>query len=255
MALLLAPCCSTDALAILRSDKTRPVHTMSQYPPSSANYAPQWPANPPQSSSNRPSSAFYGMNTSLAAGNFATMPFNPNPPTQLPGLGMANGPIPSPYFPQNFPDGQMPVPYGAQLNGAGVYTLDNSLSTPPFGLSQPLKASQPLTSNPTFGSHEKSRQPTQNDTDREEGEVSDFSANDTASQSGHPFVRSKQLSRPRADEPLPPHSTGPLPMPRNHKYEISSSDSSQSHREGSESRKAHCFSNICHFFFLIIPSL
>jgi hypothetical protein len=221
---------------------------MSQYPLGSANYAPQWPANPPQSSSDRSGSAYYGMNTSLAAGNFATMPFNPNPPTQLPGLGMANGPALPPYIPQTFRDSQMSVPFGGQLNGAGAYPLDNSLSTPPFGLSQPLKAIQPLSSHPAPGLHEKPHPPTQNDTDREEGEVSDFSGNDTASQQAGPSVRSKLLSRSRADEPFPLHSTGSLSIPRNHNYEpisISSSGNSQSHEEGSESRKAHCFSSIC----------
>lgn len=229
---------------------------MSQYPPTpsyagSANYAPQWPAHPPQSSSDRPDSAFYGMNTSLAAGNYATIPFNPNPPTQLPGLGMAKGLVSSPYLPQNLPDSQMSVPFGARLNGAGAYPPDNSLSTPPFGLSQPLKTFQPLTSHPAPGSYEHSLPPTQIDTDREEGEVSDFSGNDIAIQSTQPSVRSKLLPRARAEEPSPPrpvsssreiYSAGSLPMQGNHNYDptsISSSDNNQSREEGSESRKAH----------------
>ncbi|CRG87627.1 Cell surface glycoprotein 1 [Talaromyces islandicus] len=210
---------------------------MSQYPPGSANYAPQWPAQPPQNSNDQPGSAFYGINAPLPAGNFATMPFNPNPSTQLPGLGMTNGLVPPPYFSRNFHDSQMSVPFGAQLNGAAAYPLDNSLSTPPFGVPQPPNTFQPLTSHPASRSHGKSHPPTQNDTDREEGEVSDFSGNDTASQHGQPSVRSKLLSRPHADEPLPPPSTTLLPMPTNDDYESASiplSDKNQS-REGSES--------------------
>lgn len=224
---------------------------MSQYPapPSfagSANYAAQWPVHPPHNSTGRPDSAFYG--------NYTSIPFNPKPPTQLPGLGMANGLVQTPYFPQNLPDSQLPIPFGVRLDGTGVCPPDSSLSAPPFGLSQ--KPFQPLTSRPAPGSHEHSLQQTQNDTDREEGEVSDFSGNEIAIQPAQPSIRSKLLPRPPVEDPTPPrlvsssrgmYSSGSLSMHGNHSYEptnISSSDNNRPQGEGSESRKAQCFSNI-----------
>ena len=204
---------------------------MSQYPatPSyagSANYAPQWSAQPPHSSSGRPDPAFFG--------NYATMPFNSNPPTQLPGLGMANGLGPTTYFTQNLPESQISAPFATRLNGAGAYPPDSSLPNPSFGLSQPPKPFPPPTSHITSGLHEHSFLPAHNDTDREEGEVSDFSGNDIAVQPSGPFAREI-------------YSTGPLPMQGNDNYEptsISSSDNNRSSGERSESRKAHYFSNI-----------
>lgn len=162
---------------------------MSQYPvpPSydgQYNYAPPWPVHPSHDSSdpNQFGANFFAMdNAPIGIANFAGLPFGSVAPIQLPGLGTAPNATLIPYQPQQFANSQTPMPfYGAVDNSfnAPTETLhptqENAVARPPKKRkSLPIQRSLKSPKHPSVFI---------NDTDREEGEVSDGSSYDSSRQ-------------------------------------------------------------------------
>ncbi|KAH8701846.1 hypothetical protein BGW36DRAFT_371669 [Talaromyces proteolyticus] len=179
---------------------------MSQFPPTPtfpgpSKYGQHWSAHVSHNSSGRPEADFHSMNNPMATGNFATLPFVTHPATQLPGLGMPSDSIPSVYLPHSFSENLDPVPHPGATKGSIFFTPDASLSTPAFRQPHPSAAFQPQANQPTISSHEGFLPTTQDETDREEGEVSDASGNESAN------LRSNQYQRERSESPYNPPMT------------------------------------------------
>lgn len=161
---------------------------MSQYPvpPSfdgQHNYAPPWPVHlPPDSRDPNQSAAnFFAMNNApIDFATFAGFPLGSVGPIQLPGLGMVpNATLP--YQPQHFAYDQTSIPsYGMfnspfdASNDPMHSALENTAANPSKKKRKALAIRRPSKSpkHPLPGSI--------NDTDREEGEVSDGSGHDSS---------------------------------------------------------------------------
>jgi hypothetical protein len=169
---------------------------MSQYPPPPPfdgqhnNYAPQWPLQPP-GSSNTPSlhdPSFFAMNTNpIGFGNFPSVSFGPNPPAQLPSLGMPNNAIPpSPFLSQQFPNNQIPTPFYSGFNTPLGTSTDSLRPTQQIPFAYPSRKVEPLPIQPFNNPSKNSLLSTNDDTDREEGEVSDASGLELSGQNNRP---------------------------------------------------------------------
>lgn len=179
---------------------------MSQFPPPSfdgqQNYAPPWPMQFPDTAktSHQHTTNLYTLNNNpLSIGNFPPFPFSPQTPGQLPGLGMPNHPIPQPsYLSKQFPNAQansspytpgFPVDVSTSSSHPSRQTTFTPRSEavdslPIQSVVDPLKASLPMLND---------------DTDREEGELSDGSGLvESSRQHSWPHTESNR-SQPRPE--------------------------------------------------------
>lgn len=172
---------------------------MSQYPvpPSfdgQHNYAPPWPVRLPADSRESKQSAanFFAMNNSpIDFATFAGFPLGSVAPIQLPGLGMAPNAT-SPYQPQHFAYDQTSMPFYGTFhtpfdasNDPMHSALENTVANPSKKKRKALPIRRPSKSP-------KHHPPGAiNETDREEGEVSDGSGHE----SSHRHSRRKMYTR------------------------------------------------------------
>ncbi|OKL64699.1 hypothetical protein UA08_00651 [Talaromyces atroroseus] len=185
---------------------------MSQYPPPSFdgqqnyNYALQWPLQTPASlstpSQHVPSS--FAMNAgSYGIGNFPSMPFGMNAPAQLPGLGMQNSTIPPPpLLSQQIPNSQISTPFYSGFNSS-VSALTNSLHPPQqLSFAHPAGKVESLPIQPLNKQPKDSLLSPRDNTDPEEGEVSDGSGFDLSAQKNQYQPKPSTTSQASPEGPI-----------------------------------------------------
>ncbi|EEA23977.1 hypothetical protein EYB26_004040 [Talaromyces marneffei] len=163
---------------------------MSQYPmpPSydgQYNYAPPWPVHLPRDSNdpNQTGAHFFAMNNApIGIANFAGLPFGSATPIQLPGLGMAPNATFPPYQSQQFTNNQTPMPFYGAVDSPFDASNEPLHSTEENTVAQPRKKRKSLPVRPSSKSPKHPSPVVINDTDREEGEVSDGSSYDLSCQ-------------------------------------------------------------------------
>ncbi|EED17639.1 conserved hypothetical protein [Talaromyces stipitatus ATCC 10500] len=187
---------------------------MSQYPvpPSydgQHNYAPTWPMQLPYGSSDPKQSGtnFFAMNNApTGIANFAGLPFGSNDPIQLPGLGMPSNATPLPYLPQQFANRQMPLPLYSAANFPFSTPADSLHPNQQSAVTQPSENLDSL----AIQRQERSKRPSPlltNDTEREEGEVSDGSSYGLSRQHHQPGLQSGTFTQTSREAPIPRSET------------------------------------------------
>lgn len=155
---------------------------MSQYPvpPSfdgQYNFAPPWPVHVGHDPSdpNHPGANFYAMNNA----NFTGIPFGSAAPFQLPVLGMAPNATFMPYQTQQFRYDEAPTPFYGVFNGPFDGSNEPVHSTQENTTAKPAKKKRKsLPSRRPSKSPKHPPRVSNNEADREEGEVSDGSGHD-----------------------------------------------------------------------------